>query len=534
MTPYSLWDEPWIPVARKSGEPATLSLHSALTEAHNLREVYDPSPLVTVALHRLLLAVLYRVFRPRSTRDWAALWQAERFDPGRLEGYGAVWADRFDLFHATRPFYQVPLIADEKVHPISAMILEAASGNNPTLFDHGQAEGAAALPPDRAACHLLAHQLFAVGGGVSKPFNRMDGPLTKGLIIEARGRTLFETLLLNLMPLEFWRPLVPDLGADAPFWELDDPPEPSKEGTTPLGPMHYLTWQSRQLHLCGDAASGLVTGCQIRQRYCLPKDGERLDPGKAYRRNEQEGWLPFKVSKERSAWQFTHVLLQATDKDQASPYLTEWLATAKAVGEREDLAMPAQIGYCLSGLTNNATKAAKIELWRREQLPIPAAFLDRPGLVGDLADLLGQARRGESLLRRTAQSLVWALGERNQLPLAVGYMRTGKVAKGKLPDGIASLGESLGLVTRYWPALEAPFRQAMAALPGGDFAAVREQWQRAVRSTASQAFRAVRESLLHADAPFEVLARIDHAFQAKLAGVFTTKEESPDDVGSNA
>ena len=532
MTRYSLWAEPWIPVVRPSGELMPVGIGEALAAAHDLRAVADPSPLVTVALHRLLLAVLYRVFHPHHASDWVTLWRAGRFDAGRLEGYGTAWADRFDLLHPTHPFYQVPFIADEKIHPISAMVLEAASGNNPTLFDHGQAEGAAALPLDRAACHLVAHQLFAVGGGVSKPFNRMDGPLTKGLVIEARGRSLFETLLLNLMPLEAWSSLVPDRGHDAPFWELDDVPEPAREGTTPLGPMHYLTWQSRQIHMQVEGAG--VSGCQIRQRYCLPKDGERIDPGKAYRRSDEAGWLPFKVDKQRAAWQYTHVLLQATGADQASPTLTAWLHQAEAIGRREGLALPPVIGYSVSGLTTDPKKAAKIELWRREQLPIPAAFLENPDLVGDLEEMLLHARRGEGLLQRAALALVWALGERKQLPQAVGLVWTGKT-EGRIPDGFSTLAASLGLVTRYWPALEAPFRQGMADLPDGDFPAVREAWQAAVRLAARQAFTTVRDSLLHAEAPFEVLTRIDHAFQGRLAGLFTekTKEGDADDPGSN-
>jgi CRISPR system Cascade subunit CasA len=524
---YSLWHEPWIPVVQQSGETSTVSLRDALAEAHSLREVYDPSPLINVAIHRLLLAVLYRVYRPRNVRDWTGLWRAARFDSDRLDGYGGVWSDRFDLFHPTHPFYQVPFIADEKVHPITAMILEAASGNNPTLFDHGQAEGMDALPLDRAACHLVTHQLFAVGGGVSKPFNRMDAPLTKGLVVEAKGRTLFETLLLNLMPLDRWASLVPDSGEDCPFWELAEPPEPMQRGTLPLGPMHYLTWQSRQIHLCVGGAPGQVTGCQIRQRYCLPKDGNRVDPGKPYRKSEEEGWLPFKVDKQRAAWQFTHVLLQRAVTNQSPPELIFWLAEAEGLG----LDLPGVIGMTVSGLTTHPKRAAKIELWRREQLPIPAALLEKPALVGDLEDLLRQASRVELFLRRAAQALVWALGERQKLPEALKYLWTGQLLANKIPPGLLSLAESLGLVTRYWPLLEAPFRQVLAELPRLEFDAVQESWRTAVRRAASQSFQAARDSLLHADASFEVLTNIDHAFQSRLVRIFTekTKEVTPND-----
>jgi CRISPR system Cascade subunit CasA len=509
----------------RSGPPQALSLRDALVHAHEVREVYDPSPLVTVAVGRLLQAVLYRVFRPETEADWARLWRAGRFDEGRLDGYGGVWADRFDLLHPTHPFDQVPRIDEEKVHPVTALIMEAASGNNPTLFDHGLAEGGNGLPLSRAACHLVTHQLFALGGGVSKPFNRMDGPLTKGLVVEAKSaENLFETLLLNLVPLRLWHPLVPQTNEDRPFWEVDDPPEPVREGTLILGPLHYLTWQSRQIHLVVDSDSGLVTGCQIRQRYCLPKDGAQIDPGKAYRKSKDEGWLPFKLDKERAAWRSTHALLQQTEEDQARPYLMDWLATARAT----ERTVPRVVLLTVSGLTTDPMKAAKIELWRREQLPLPLAFLERPELVRDLEHLLTGARWAEILLKRTATALVWAIGERKHLDDAVGYIFTEKVAGGgKVPPNFAALAGSLGLATRFWPALEAPFRQAMRDLPDvAEFGPVAEGWQKAVEQAASQAFAAVRDGLLYSEAPFEVLTRIDHAFHVRLSGIFTAATQN--------
>ncbi len=430
MISYSLWVEPWIPVLDLAGNPSTLSLSKTLVDAHTLREVFDPSPLITVAIHRLLQAVLYRVFSPYNKDDWVRLWRAGRFDSGSLDGYGAKWKDRFDLLHPAHPFYQVSRMSDAKDHPVSKLVLEAASGNNPTLFDHGRVEGMEAMPIGRAACHLVAHQLFAIGGGVSKPFNLMDAPLAKGLVTEARGRTVFETLLLNLMPLEYWRSFMPYSERDRPFWEIESPPAPIKEGSPPLGPIHYLTWQSRQICLIVDESKGMVTGCQIRQRYCLPEDGHRIDPGMVYKK-EKRGWVPFEVKKQRAIWQSTHVLLQATDADSARPYLTGWLAAAEEIGKQYNLDVPAVIGIIVSGV---AKKKAKIELWRREYLPVPAPFLKKPELVGDLRDLLLKARQVESLLQRTAEALVWAIGNRRELSRALNYIWTGKVLKNKISN----------------------------------------------------------------------------------------------------
>lgn len=537
MPRYCLWDDPWIPAVRLSGEPTRLSLRGALVEAHQVREVFDPSPLVVVAIHRLLMALIYRVYRPESRADWAALWNTGRFDPDLLDGYGAFWKERFDLFHPQRPFYQVPFIEGEKVHPISALVMEAASGNNPTLFDHGRVEGGEALPPDRAACHLLAHQLFALGGGVSKPFNRMDAPLTKGLVVEAVGRNLFETLLLNAMPLEEWQQLLPSCEEDAPFWEIDDPPEPLQSGTRVRGPLHYLTWQSRQLHLCADEDSAQVDGCQIRQRYALPKDGARLDPGKAYRRSEKEGYLPFKLNKERAAWQYTHVLLQTSQQDVASPYLTEWLCTVQSRRFRSRFAVdvPSHVNLVVTGLTTDPKKAAKVELWRRERLPLPMALLERPDLVAELEEMLAEARRVEGLLSRTAQALVWATSERKAVSDAVAFVWTGKVRAGTKLDQLKGLAPSLGMVARYWPGLEGPFRHAVEDLPARPVADVREAWREAVQAAARDAFAGGRDSLLYSEASFEVLTRVGSAFHGKLLRLFTDagEEGNENDEGAD-
>lgn len=518
------------------------SLRDVLVEANELREVFDPSPLVIVGIHRLLLAVLYRVFRPKSPGDWAALWKAGHFDPDALDGYGGHWSDRFDLLHPTRPFYQVPMIEGEKVHPASALVMEAASGNNPTLFDHGQVEGENSLSLDRAACHLLAYQLFALGGGVSKPFNRMDAPLTKGLVVEAKGRNLFETLLLNLMPLDFWQTLEPVTEEDAPFWEIEAPPDPVKDGTVPLGPLHYLTWQSRQVHLVVDRQTGRVSGCQIRQRYALPRDGSRLDPGKGYRRSDKEGWQPFRLNKDRAAWQYTHVLLQFSGEDLARPKLMDWLATLR-VNRRYGLDLPATFGLEVTGLTTDPSKAAKVDLWRREHLPLPTEFLEQTDLVYTLREMLGEAGRVERLLVRIAQALVWSSGEREDVGAAVSFIWTGKIPPGdrqatqqKRLEACAKLAQSLGMLTQYWPALEGPFRQALEDLPRKPVPEVRETWRTSIRRAAHSSFQAGRDSLLHTEASYEVLSRVEHAFYSKLASLVTNREEGSeleDDEGAN-
>src|SRR5208337_2892458 len=107
----------------------------------------DPSPLVLIALHRLLLAILHRNFGPESLEVWKKLWQRGRWDEKPLSDYFNRWRHRFDLFDSERPFYQVARMEDANKHPVHLLALEASAGNNPTLFDHSFSTTSATFTP---------------------------------------------------------------------------------------------------------------------------------------------------------------------------------------------------------------------------------------------------------------------------------------------------------------------------------------------------------------------------------------------------
>src|SRR5215207_2825487 len=99
MASFNLVDRPWVPCVARDGTASELSLRQVLIGAHDLTELYDPSPLVTVALHRLLLAILHRAYQgPDGMEEWREIWQAGRFDLGLIDDYLNQWRHRFDLF----------------------------------------------------------------------------------------------------------------------------------------------------------------------------------------------------------------------------------------------------------------------------------------------------------------------------------------------------------------------------------------------------------------------------------------------------
>ena len=60
MSRFNLIDEKWIPVRFLDGSRDELGIRDTLLRAKEIAAIEDSSPLVVTALHRFLLAVLYR------------------------------------------------------------------------------------------------------------------------------------------------------------------------------------------------------------------------------------------------------------------------------------------------------------------------------------------------------------------------------------------------------------------------------------------------------------------------------------------
>src|SRR3546814_12917332 len=74
LSRFNLIDEPWIPVRFPDGTRAELGIRDTLLRAKEIAVIEDPSPLVVAALHRFLLAVLYRALEGPTDIDQATGW----------------------------------------------------------------------------------------------------------------------------------------------------------------------------------------------------------------------------------------------------------------------------------------------------------------------------------------------------------------------------------------------------------------------------------------------------------------------------
>ncbi len=524
MAHFDLLREPWIPcLMLEGGNRQEFSLTDTLLRAPEIRELSDPSPLVTLALHRLLLAVLHRVFGPKDSEEWADLWH-HGWDNTRLAAYFAREGvrDRFDLFDNEHPFYQTASLDFKDRKPVSHLAHQLASGGNPaTAFDHGTQD---CLSPAEAARFLVAFQAYAVSGLQSRehPENRSAtaAPLVKGAAILVRGKSLFHTLMLNLHDYgaESVEPFDCSL-EDRPSWEQDD--ETPAEECYPAGYLDLLTWQSRRIRLePPDSDNEPVWNVVIYKGRSLHRSWHQR--GKetmfAFRcslkaAKGQDPWPAVGFQQDRAVWRDSLALCQMVAGRTERPKTLTWLADLVADGVLpRSLTLPVE----LFGLCTHARQAAKVMLWRNEHLPLPAAYLEDDELVNTLAGALRTAEEGGAALRRSA----WAMAELILDPDS-GRHGGGRPKR----DNTSALATRLIPQRLYWAMLEVPFRRLIAVLPTDAVCddgimtygsvALRE-WERAVHRAALDAFESSASSLGLSTASAKAIARAECQLRAAL------------------
>ena len=457
MASFDLVDQPWIPCIDLEGKRDLYSLRQTLCDAASLREIADDSPLVTVSLHRLLLAILYRCCGPSSFAEWCDLWQQRAWDRDAVGVYLETYREkgRFDLFDATRPFYGVPRMDDVKdYHPITRLQFERASGNNPAIFDHSMNADANAVSPDVAARHLIAYQAFAVAGGVSQPFNLSDGLLTKGYTVLAIGNNLFETLCLNLIPATRNRPIptADERIGDRPFWEQDTLIKPEREGTVPLGYADYLTWQSRRIFLEPVGNPPQVRRCQVQQNLKMHYDlatGQPLDPFKSYRKNKEERFVVRNLAPERGVWRDSDVLFQPQIRggEYHPPLVFNHLIQVYRAAKRISANTVYQFDVYGCALTKGREP---IVFWRHERLPLPLRYLEDAGVYLQLQHALKFAESVGSALRAATRVLASTIYAPDPAQKAD-------------PKDVKNLLLTLAPGEQYWASLEQPFSRFLVA-----------------------------------------------------------------------
>jgi len=493
---YNLVDEPWIPCLDRQGTTVDRSITDVLVDAHKLTAIRDQSPLVTAALHRLMLAILYAALDgPRSASEWDKIWRGRSFDASRVQDYLSKWRHRLDLFDAEHPFYQVAGFeipgkkpTDDRSTSVLKMWQELASGNNDTLFDHTFEEQDKEISPSEAARGLITSQAFAVGGGVGstsnlfgKHPNLTHAPMIGGTAVFLVGANLFETLTLNLLVLED-EGRVTSSPDDRPIWEHDEPflPQPR----TPAGLLEVLTWPARAARLLPDsneAGSLCVKRMFFTQGCALPRDTHR--PEWAYRLDPQKGATSVGVRVDRALWRDCSALFAAADKAERQDTRPLAVAQAARFFANGTLTREHALRCFAIGLGTHPTMAAKVLMWRMEGLPVPAAVLNDAEGARTLRSALQSAESAAKYIREALKEMT-NFFKKGVLVIRERAMRS------------------------YWPRLELSFPRFLELL-GEDPDEAASWWAITVRQAALKAFDLAADN---------ALARSARELEGRVAG----------------
>lgn len=525
---FNLVDQPWVPCVLRGEESLQLlSLRETLARASHITEIVDPSPLVTVALHRLLLAILHRCYGPATIDDWQALWETDRPD-ARIGQYLDQWRHRFELFDSTHPFYQTADISEEYAKPISNIAPEFASGNNATLWDHSTNSRFRALSFDQAARYLVALQASALGGLLSyrkdeKEHKSADAaPLANSAVALVRGENLWRTLLLNLHRYDGVNYPFRSRDDDRPAWERE---KPTRAGDREVdGYLDLLTWQSRQVRLFPDPAGASISRIAILKGWQFPRAGYRHDRETmlAFRANQnargdQDPWPALGFQEDRLIWRDSLVLFQSIQERQARPKMLDWLAQLVSAGI---VPYAATLSLELYGLSSNQAKPL---FWRHERLPLPTAYLHDQELLAQLGVALDWAEQGKMILTHALQ----LLAERHLAP----YPPPEGISRDDRERAKQIVG-SWGAERDYWARLDLPFRQLVERLPAdrGELQAYGErlmpQWGETVRRAARASFNEVTRSLDTSGRWMRALALTEPMFLGRLRKIRAANESS--------
>jgi len=466
---FSLLSEPWIPLVSKAGQRHLGSLRDALLDPHKWRGIDGASPIETLSLYRLLLAISHRAIGPDPDPRVALL---DSWPRQKLETYLQNWQDHFDLLHCETPFLQVAALrdADLKPSPWTRLALECSSGATRLIWDHSIDANPSPRDLAEMARLLVAHLQFTPGGLVKAlRTSGSRGPAAGLLLLLPAGATLQETLALSLV-----NQTSEDYDADLPTWERPSLglAELRKPQDTPLeGPAHRYTLLSRAVLLETD--DDQVTWIRYAEGVVAnDANSPAADPMAAVI-NGKKGPMPLLLSEHKGLWRDFQALAGSGGATAAA-------SVNHATAVREGSGSGHPIELLAGGLLPDQ---AKIIFWRLEERRIATAVLKKNSMISAVEKAL-------ELAETTGNSLGKAL-----YVLYSEWVRNGSE---KDPDSKAVRGvrDSIQAVTNYWGLLEGAFWSFVQAIGDGvDSEIALDEWRTTLREcvklTWDQATRAL-------------------------------------------
>ncbi|WP_432161538.1 type I-E CRISPR-associated protein Cse1/CasA [Streptomyces sp. NRRL F-5630] len=444
---FSLLDEPWQRVLPAAGGGAReRSLSTMVLEAHEFGDLVVESPTQRVAVLRQLLlpVVVDALGRPADEREWMGWFAAGRWTPeqrARLTAYLDTHREAFGLFDPVRPFGQVAGLHTAKGETKNAALIvpHAATGNNVPLFASRTEGDVFALTPAQAVLWLLHTHCWdtaAIKTGVvgdpqakaGKTTGNPTGPLGQMGVTLLTGRTLFETLLLNI-PVG-----AAPVSADLPQWRRRDAGHPLSAGTPrwqerlPQGLLDLWTWQSRRVLLIPEA-----TEEGVRVTRVLVAAGDRMpytpefEPHTMWRTEATGGRKPAKnkgrivpprrplrLQPGKAVWRGLDALLATERTTREAGDKTSGFVTSKVLDQAGGLVAELGGSYPLRvELTGVAygNQSAVVDDVMHDALPLPLAALEADSFVRfALLEVCAQAEQLAAAVNHLSADLRRALG----------------------------------------------------------------------------------------------------------------------------
>ncbi|AEB06539.1 CRISPR-associated protein, Cse1 family [Coriobacterium glomerans PW2] len=448
---FNLVTEPWIPVTYTDEHKADVSLSTVFKDADQIQEISDEFPQFRIVLLRFLIAILLRAYSSQalSKRDalalWSDLWTQRHFDSEYVDEYLEHFKDRFDILSPVTPFYQVADLtySDEKKEYdwISELVPDIPKPDKYLFAMKERSSSPPCIKLSEAARYLILAQAFDFAG-IKSPVEgntqvkrghvyAPHGVVQTGFVgaiggVYVRGRTLYETLLFNMVLYDS-RASNSDKESDVdlPPWERSLP-SCDIVFREPNGPVDLLTWQSRRIRLIFDGEKNSAIGVVICYGDAtVSYDKHPYEWMTAWRSDgglqkklglSHTPWVPLKHDPSKTIWEGLSALLAARNEEGADvrPGVIRWNET---LGEA-DIALPKSgliVSICAQGIVYNIKKGS-------------SAIIDS---IDDHFDLDVSMMRHDAqaaaasidLVSRTDQAVLSLMRYVRNMESSAGYMR---------------------------------------------------------------------------------------------------------------
>ena len=469
MSRYNLIDEKWIPVRLLDGTCDDLGIRDTLLRCKEIAAIEDPSPLVVAALHRFLLAVLYRALEGPTDIEQAKELFRDGLPAEKIIAYLETWRCRFWLFDEQYPFGQIPSFTPKIWRAWTALAAEHNADNAKVLFDHVSLAKAGSISFDSAARWLLATQSFAVSAGKSEIAHTGTAPSAGSIMAIPIASHLMDTLIFCLVPQN-----KEVMQSDIPLWEkepetLDYLKKPikvvdKKTGNKKNRAMEraangiadLYTWRTRSIHFKESPSDGIFkTGFASGIGY---QQSIEIDPMLGYdikevtdinTKEKIKVRVPIQF-REKGFWRDFDSLLP--DNEHLAPKVIENVAM---LSRKNQARMPK--GVMVLGQSYNPPRP-NIVFWRQEHFALPEALSGDKYIRHDIRKLLIHAEDAGKSLWNGEDGIKACLNS------SIGIYAKSILARGErdVPfSDIKCFALSVSAIAWYWSILESHFHEIL-------------------------------------------------------------------------